>query len=143
MRSIFTQPNPMNENKDNDLDSKPVSMVGRIIYKLKIFARRYYKYPYPKEKFFQEIAEKTVGDAHGNCSKEVFTKQRIKLLWFYVKSQALLYILMVQTELKNKFLHPGQKAFYAYKFGTDSLHIDAKLEGLKDQFSDHDDILKP
>lgn len=133
----------MNENKNNALDSKPVSMVGRIIYKLKIFAKRYYKYPYPKEKFFQEIAEKTVADAHGNCPKEIFTKQRIKLLWFYVKSQALLYIIMVQKELKNRFLHPGQKAFYAYKFGTDSFHIDAKLEDLREQFSDPEDILKP
>lgn len=133
----------MNENKDNSLDSKPVSMVGKIIYKLKIFARRYYKYPYPEEKFFQEIAEKTIADAHGNCTKEVFTKQRIKMLWLYVKSQALLYIVMVQTELKNRLLHPQQKAFYAYKFGTDSIHIDAKLEDLKDQFSDPDDILRP
>ncbi|MBA9074541.1 hypothetical protein GGR22_002714 [Flavobacterium gossypii] len=126
----------------SDTTKKPATIVGRIMYKIKIFAKRYYKYPYPEEAFFKDIAEKTVCDAHSNCEKEVFTKQKVLLLWLYVKSQALKYIIMVQCEMKEKFVNPAQKLFYAQKIGTDVAHIDEKLESLKLQFSDSEDIMK-
>lgn len=123
-------------------NTRPTTIVGRIMHKIKTFAQRYYKYPYPEEAFFKEIAEKTVCDAHGTTEKEVFTKQRVLMLWLYVKSQALKYILMVQSEMKGHFVNPAQRLFYAQKIGTDVAHMDKKLEDLKVQFSDPEDIKK-
>ena len=125
-----------------DTTKRPTTIVGRIMHKIKIFAKRYYKYPYPKEAFFMDIVEKTVCDAHGTSEKEVFTKQKVLMLWMYVKSQALKYIIMVQCEMKEKFINPAQKLFYAQKIGTDVAHINEKLESLKLQFSDSQDIKK-
>jgi len=118
-------------------DASPLAV---LLHKIQIFARRHYKYPYPKEPFFQDIAVQTISDAHGIAEKPSLTKIRVKTLWLFVKSKSLRYLLGVRTELQNRFMARGQRAYYAHKLDSKIDDVEVKVECLIDQFSDTEDI---
>jgi hypothetical protein len=114
--------------------------VENVIRKVRILVARYYKYPYPEERYFKELSEKSICDAHGTTINEVFTKNDIRRLCFHLKKRALEYIISVQEELKAKQINPAQVEFFAYKINTSVANMNEKLEKLNLQFSDRDDI---
>lgn len=130
----------MEYNKTNALNST-VSVVQIIMRKFKIYADRYYKYPFPDEAFFKEIAEKCISDAFGAMHNESFTKAKIRELWGYVKKQALNYILNVEAELVKEFPNQGQISFYAFKLNCKPEDLTEKVTAFKSQFTDVEDFI--
>lgn len=130
----------MEYNKTNTL-SDGVSVVKIIMRKLKVYAERYYKYPFPEEAFFKEIAEKCISDAFGANHNESFTKAKIRELWGFVKKQALNYILNVEAELEKEFPNQGQINFYAFKLNCNPDTIKDKVTAFKSQFTDKEDFI--
>lgn len=119
---------------------KQPTKVGEIMRKIRIFAQRYYTYPFPEEPFFKDVAEKAICDAHGSAEREVFTKVRIKMLWLHVKGLSLRYLTAIRDELRTRLMAHAQKAYYAQKLGTQVGTLEKKVESLVDQFSDPEDI---
>lgn len=130
----------MEYNKTHTLSGE-VSAVKIIMRKLKVYAERYYKYPFPEETFFKEIAEKCIGEAFGANLNESFTKTKIRELWGYVKKQALNYILNVEAELEKEFPNQGQINFYAFKLNCNPDTVREKTIAFKSQFKDTDDFI--
>ena len=124
----------------NNIPPDDATPLAVLLHKIQIFARRYYKYPYPKEPFFHDIAVEAISDAHGVAEKQSFTKVRIKMLWLFVKAKSLRYLLGVRAELKSRFLAYGQKAYYAHKLASKVDDVEVKVERLIDQFLDSEDI---
>jgi hypothetical protein len=130
----------MKYDKTNTLNDDS-SVVQSIMRKIKIYAARYYKYAFPEEQFFREIAEKCIGDAFGADHTESFTKTKINELWNYVKRQALNYILNIEAELQKEFPNQGQISFYAFKLNCKVEDLQAKVDSFKSQLMDRDDFV--
>lgn len=130
----------MEYNKTHALDNG-VSVVQSIMRKFKVYADRYYKYSFPEEAFFKEIAEKCISDAFGANHNESFTKAKIRELWGYVKKQALNYILNVEAELDKEFPNQGQLSFYAFKLNCKTDNLKDKVTAFKSQFTDAEDFI--
>jgi len=116
--------------------------IDSIIRKVKIYAKRYYAYPFPEETFFEEIVKKCVCDAHGICGNEVFKNLNIKNFWKYSKSQALRYVMKAIDEIEGRIAIPGQKEYYALKLGIPEDQVNAKLYELKSQFENTEDCIQ-
>jgi len=111
-----------------------------IMVRVRIFASRYYKYPFPKEPFFSEVAQQSIADAHGGQEQGALDSKSIRLLWSHLKAQSLRYVTMVRLQLRNRFMPHGQKAYYAGKLDATVETLDEKAAQLESQFSDADDL---
>lgn len=111
-----------------------------IMTRVRIFALRYYKYPFPKEPFFSEVAQQSIADAHGGHEKDALDSKSIRLLWNHLKAQSLRYVTMVRQQLCNRYMPQGQKAYYADKLDATVETLDKKAAQLESQFSDADDL---
>lgn len=130
----------MEYNRTNTLNND-FSVVQEIMRKVKIYAARYYKYSFPEEQFFKEIAERCISEAFGVNHHESFTKAKIRELWSFVKKQALNYILAVESELLKEFPNQGQISFYAFKLNCKVEDIKDKVEAFKSQLTDKEDFV--